>query len=120
MATQNKIKHIGIIACSYEGAALCYKTICGEGALSLGEHAHPEISLHTHPLNQYMNYVAINDWTGVGALMASSANKLAAVGAEILICPDNTFHQSFSIAKKKHIGALAAYSRRSFSRSDKK
>ena len=47
-------KHIGIVACSYEGAALCYRTICNEGSLYLGEHAHPEVSLHNHPLNEYM------------------------------------------------------------------
>jgi hypothetical protein len=38
-------KHIGIVACSYEGAALCYQTICREGASDMGEHAHPEITL---------------------------------------------------------------------------
>lgn len=37
-------KHIGIVACSAEGAALCYRTICAEGARLLGPHAHPEVS----------------------------------------------------------------------------
>ena len=43
-------RHIGIVACSAEGAALCYRTICVEGAEWMGEHAHPEISMHTHSL----------------------------------------------------------------------
>ena len=42
--------HVGIVACSAEGAALCYRTICSEGAALLGPHAHPEVSMHTHPL----------------------------------------------------------------------
>ena len=96
---KKKVKHIGIVACSYEGAALCYKAICNEGALYLGEHAHPEVSLHTHPLNEYMKYIVADDWEDVAALMISSANKLSTIGAEILICPDNTIHQAFSIVK---------------------
>ena len=93
------IKHIGIVACSYEGAALCYKTICNEGSKYLGQHAHPEVSLHTHPLSEYMKYIDSDDWNGVADLMISSANKLSNIGADILICPDNTIHQSFDIVK---------------------
>jgi aspartate racemase len=94
-------KHIGIVACSYEGAALCYRTICNEGSRYLGEHSHPEVSLHTYPLNEYMKYIVRGDWNGVADLMISSANKLCRAGAEILICPDNTIHQSFSIVRKE-------------------
>jgi aspartate racemase len=88
-------KHIGIVACSAEGAALCYRTICSEGAQLLGPHAHPEISLHTHSLADYMNAIYRDDWNAVGDLMLSSANKLAKAGADFLICPDNTIHQAF-------------------------
>jgi aspartate racemase len=101
MTKNKKIQHIGIVGCSYEGAALCYKTVCNEGSVYLGEHAHPEVSLHTYPLNEYMKYVAKNDWSGVADLMISSANKLLSIGAEILICPDNTIHQSLPLVKKK-------------------
>jgi aspartate racemase len=89
------IRHIGIVACSAEGAALCYRTICLEGAQLLGPHAHPEISIHTHSLAEYMKCIDRGDWQGVGDLMLSSANKLAKCGAEFLICPDNTVHQAF-------------------------
>jgi aspartate/glutamate racemase len=41
-------EHVGIVACSAEGAALCYRTICAEGAKLLGAHAHPEVTLHSH------------------------------------------------------------------------
>jgi len=85
-------RHIGIIACSAEGAALCYRTICIEGAKFLGPHSHPEIAMHTHPLADYVKCLDHGDWTGVGELMLSSANKLASIGAELLICPDNSVH----------------------------
>jgi aspartate racemase len=107
-------KHIGIVACSYEGAALCYKTICNEGSQYLGEHAHPEISLHNHPLNEYMKFIVISDWLGVASLMLSSAEKLYKIGADFLISPDNTIHQSFSYVIKSsplpwlHIGKEVA------------
>jgi aspartate racemase len=87
-------QHIGIVACSAEGAALCYRTICVEGAQLLGPHAHPEVSMHTHSLADYMDCIYRNDWQAVGELMLSSANKLAKVGAVFLICPDNTIHQA--------------------------
>jgi aspartate racemase len=86
--------HIGIVACSAEGAALCYRTICVEGAQLLGGHDHPEVSVHTHSLGEYMHCIYRNDWQGVGKLMLSSANKLAQIGADFLICPDNTIHQA--------------------------
>lgn len=83
---------IGIVACSAEGAALCYRTICTEGAALLGPHDHPEVSLHTHPLAAYMERIYRDDWPGVAELMLDSAAKLAAIGADFLICPDNTIH----------------------------
>lgn len=90
-------KHIGIVACSAEGAALCYRTLCGEAAQIMGEHMHPEISMHTHPLGQYMATIRAGEWNEVANLMLSSARKLADIGAEFAICPDNTIHQSFDL-----------------------
>lgn len=85
---------IGIVACSAEGAALCYRTICAEGAALLGPHAHPQVALHTHSLADYVACLDRGDLQGVGELMLSSAHKLAAAGAQFLICPDNTIHQA--------------------------
>src|SRR5579885_2012140 len=87
-------QHIGIVACSAEGAALCYRTICIEGAQFLGPHNHPEVSMHTHSLAEYMDSIYRGDWEGVGERMLDSANKLAGIGANVLICPDNTIHQA--------------------------
>jgi len=87
--------HIGIVGCSAEGAALCYRTICLEGPQLMGAaHAHPEVSVHTHSLAEYMERIYRGDWEGVGTLMLASADKLARIGASFLICPDNTIHQA--------------------------
>jgi aspartate racemase len=93
--------HIGIVACSAEGASLCYRTICAEGAQLLGTHAHPEVSLHSHSLADYMQSIYRNDWKGVADLMLSSAHKLASIGADFLICPDNTIHQALPFIESK-------------------
>ena len=88
-------QHIGIAACSAEGAALCYRTICTEGAQLLGAaHAHPEVSMHTPSLAATMELIYRGDWQGVGEVMLDSASKLAGMGADFLICPDNTIHQA--------------------------
>lgn len=88
-------QHIGIAACSAEGAALCYRTICTEAPeLMRAQHAHPEVSLHTPSLADTMHLIYKGDWPGVGEVMLDSATKLASMGADFLICPDNTIHQA--------------------------
>ena len=92
-------KHIGIVGCSAEGAALCYRTICSEAPKVMGEHRHPEITMHTHPLADYMIPIRKGDWENVAAIMLSSAAKLAGAGADFAICPDNTIHQAFELVR---------------------
>lgn len=94
-------QHIGIVACSAEGAALCYRTICLEGAERMGPHNHPEVSLHNHSLAEYMKFITRDDWAGVAELMMSSAEKLARAGADFLLCPDNTIHQAFDLVARR-------------------
>jgi aspartate racemase len=94
-------QHIGIVACSAEGAALCYRTVALEGGKQMGMHDHPEVSMHTHPLALYMGCIYANDWPGVAELMLSSAEKLAKMGADFLICPDNTIHQAFGLVEPR-------------------
>lgn len=60
----------------------------------MGAHAHPEVGMHTHSLADYVACLERGDWAGVARLMLSSARKLAAGGADFLICPDNTIHQA--------------------------
>jgi len=94
-------QHIGIVACSAEGAALCYRTICAEGASLLGPHAHPEVSMHTPSLADYVQRLDRGDWPAVGELMLASAEKLARIGADFLICPDNTIHQALPLIRAR-------------------
>ena len=98
---RDQAKHIGIVACSAEGAALCYTTICIEAAKMMGRHNHPEVSTHTPPFAHYMNCLYANDWQGVADLMLSSAEKLARTGADFLICPDNTIHNAMPLVRSR-------------------
>jgi aspartate racemase len=94
-------RHIGIVACSAEGAALCYRTICTEAASKMGEHMHPEVTMHTHALGEYMVAIRDDDWEKVAELMLSSTHKVSQIGAQFAICPDNTIHQAFDFVKDK-------------------
>src|SRR6185369_6062219 len=88
-------QHIGIVAGSAEGAALCYRTICLEALAVMGEHNHPEITMNSVSLAEQMRHIRSNDWEGLAGIMAASARKVAQAGADFAICPDNTNHQAF-------------------------
>jgi len=88
-------QHIGIVACSAEGAALCYRTICLEALPIMGEHNHPEITMNSIPMAEHMRPLAEGDWESIAELLLASAKKVAAAGAAFAICPDNTCHQAF-------------------------
>jgi aspartate racemase len=87
-------QHIGIVACSAPGAALCYRTICNESD-------HPAVSLHGTSFAQYVEHMERGDWNRVGELMLDSANRLARAGADFLICPDNTIHQALPFIESR-------------------
>ncbi|HYG81626.1 MAG TPA: aspartate/glutamate racemase family protein, partial [Pyrinomonadaceae bacterium] len=87
--------HIGIVACSAEGAALCYRTICQEALRFMGEHNHPRITLDSIPMAEHMEFIMRDDWAGVARVMLDSARTVARAGADFAICPDNTCHQAF-------------------------
>jgi aspartate racemase len=95
------VKHIGIVAVSAEGAALCYRTICLEGAALLGPHDHPEISLHGFSLRRYQRLIDEDRWDAVGELMLESVARLVRAGAQLLICPDNTVHQGLDLMRER-------------------
>lgn len=88
-------KHIGIVGCSAEGAALCYRTICLEAEPLMGRHMHPEVTMHTIALAEYMKPIdAGAGWKPVAELMLRSAEALKRAGVDFLICPDNTIHEA--------------------------
>lgn len=104
------MKHIGIVGCSAEGAALCYRTICLEAEPLMGRHAHPEVSLHTICLAEYMKHISPReDWPKVADLMLRSAEALKRAGADFLICPDNTIHQAMAHVLTWLASSLAAH-----------
>ena len=61
----------------------------------MGEHNHPEITMNSAPMAQFMGPIRANDWEAVATLLAASARKVARAGADFAICPDNTYHQAF-------------------------
>ncbi|MBC7129852.1 amino acid racemase [Candidatus Bathyarchaeota archaeon] len=94
-------KHIGIVAVSSPGAALCFQTICVEAERLIGKrYAHPEVSMHAFPFDQYMQLIENGEWDGLAELLAASSRKLAEIGADFAICPDNTAHIAFEKAVK--------------------
>ena len=86
------MKHIGILAHSFEGATLCYRTTCLEGVRRLGPHMHPEITLSGMAMHHMMDAYERDDRKAVRTLFEQSIHKLAATGADFFICPDNTAH----------------------------
>ncbi len=92
---------IGIVACSAPGAALCYETICAEAQELLGQHEHPEISMHAFSFGTHVRLLQGGDWNRIGQLLLESVNKLASIGAKFAICPDNTVHQALPFVESK-------------------
>lgn len=86
------MKHIGIVACSAEGAALCYTAICREALEVVGKSDHPRITLDSIPMALWLPAFDAKDYAGVAKPMLESARLLAEAGADFAICPDNSAH----------------------------
>ena len=86
------MKHIGIVACSAEGAALCYQTICREAVGIFGKNEHPRITLDSIAMAGWLPAFDAGDYARVAGFMLESARLLAAAGADFAICPDNSAH----------------------------
>ena len=86
------MKHIGILAHSFEGAALCYRTMCLESVARLGPHRHPEITLTGVGMDDLLPAWDSNDLPALRAAFFEDADKLAAAGCAFFVCPDNTAH----------------------------
>ncbi len=97
-----KYSHIGIVAVSGPGAALCYQTIVTEFEELTGRrYEHPEVSMHSHSFKEYMDKIETGDWTSVASLLLDSARKLALIGADFAVCPDNTVHIAYDYVAKE-------------------
>ncbi len=86
------MKHIGILAHSFEGATLCFHTACMEGVAKLGAHMHPEITLTCSPMALVLDAWERGDNAELRAFFMKDAERLAAAGADFFVLPDNTAH----------------------------
>jgi aspartate racemase len=86
------MKHIGILAHSFEGAGLCFRTACLEGVKRLGPHMHPEITMTCSPMALVLEEWERGDNKKLRDFFMADAAKLAAAGADFFVCPDNTAH----------------------------
>jgi aspartate racemase len=86
------VRHIGIVAVTAEGAALCYQTIVAEGPSVLGPGVYPEVTLHALPQGAYVALGRRQEWEEVGEMLLRSAETVRRAGADFLICPANTAH----------------------------
>ena len=108
------MKHIGIVACSAEGAALCYRTIAQAAEQYVGEYNHPKVTLHSIPMAAWMPALDAADYKQIGDLMLESARVVAQAGADFAICPDNSCHLSWNYFIHRspipwlHIGEVVA------------
>jgi aspartate racemase len=91
------MKHLGIVACSAEGASFCYRSICQQALEYLGEHDHPRITLDSIPMAATMPYFRSRDMAGVAKVLRQSLETLAGAGVDFAICPDNTCHLAFPL-----------------------
>ena len=86
------MKHIGILAHSFEGATLCFRTACLEGVKHLGPHMHPEITMTCSPMALVLEAWERGDNEKLRGFFMEDAKKLAAAGCAFFVCPDNTAH----------------------------
>jgi aspartate racemase len=117
------MKHIGILAHSFEGATLCFRTACLEGVKRLGPHMHPEITMTCSPMALVLDAWDRGDNESLRGFFLEDAAKLAAAGCDFFVLPDNTAHiamespgEPFSIPGI-HIGEVVAEQARRDARS---
>ena len=94
------MQHIGIVACSAEGASLCFETICRLGLEAVGKNDHPRITMDAIPLARWMPAFEAGDHEAIGRIMVESATVLARAGADFAICPDNSAHLAWAFVQE--------------------
>jgi len=108
------MKHVGILAHSFEGATLCFRTACLEGVKRLGPHMHPEITMTCSPMALVLEAWERGDNEKLHSFFMDDARKLAAAGCDFFVCPDNTAHIALESSGEPfpipglHIGEVVA------------
>ena len=88
------MRHLGILAHSAEGAALCFRSFCQEGFRELGPHDHPDVTMDCIALARSMPAWDRGDHRAIRDTLARSVERLARAGADFFVCPDNTAHMA--------------------------
>jgi aspartate racemase len=88
----SRLKHLGILAHSSEGAALCFRAFCQEGFAELGPHEHPDVTLDCVAMSRSMGAWSRGDYASIRATLSAGVQRLARAGADFFVCPDNTAH----------------------------
>src|SRR5215472_1929303 len=88
------MKHLGILATTPEGAALCFRAFCQQGASVLGPHEHPDVTLDCIALARSLPVWERGDLDAVRTTLSVSVHRLARAGAGFFACPDNTAHRA--------------------------
>ncbi len=96
-----KSKHIGIVACSAEGAALCFREIARYSGELMGEHMHPQVTLSCIAMGEWMPAFDRGDYEGVAQFMLRETDIVAKAGAQFAICPDNSAHRALQYVTPK-------------------
>lgn len=91
------MRHLGILAHSTEGAALCFRTFCQQGFAELGPHDHPDVTLDCIALARSMPAWDEGDHNSIRTTLSSSVQRLARAGADFFVCPDNTAHMALEL-----------------------
>lgn len=94
------MRHIGILAHSADGAALCLLEMVREAARHLGEHVHPEMTLSIRPMGPILDAYNRNDLDAVNSYLRTTAERLAGAGCDFFVCPDNTAHIALDAARE--------------------
>ena len=78
-----KSKHIGIVACSVEGAALCFREIAAYSLKLMGEYMHPQVTLSCIAMGEWMPALNRGDYDGVADFMLRETKIVAKAGAQL-------------------------------------
>lgn len=95
------MKHLGILAHSTEGAALCFLEYCREGSRRIGPYEHPDVTLDCIALARSMPSYESGDLATVRDVVSVSVERLKAAGADYFVCPDNTVHEALELPGTK-------------------
>ncbi|MFH8345280.1 aspartate/glutamate racemase family protein [Streptomyces sp. NPDC018045] len=91
------MRHLGILAHSTEGAALCFRAFCQEASAELGAYDHPDVTLDCISMARSMPAWDAGEHHTIRATLAGSVARLARAGADYFVCPDNTAHMALEL-----------------------